>query len=64
MTSKDVKNMNRHIEIVKNMINDSRKGDLFNVELIQAAQEELKQETVDVITRAAEKSRAAKTASK
>lgn len=53
----DVDSLQRHIDIVKRMIADSRSGDLFNVDLIQAAQEEMKHETLDVITRAAEHSR-------
>lgn len=57
MNAEDLKNMERHIEIVKKMIEDSRKGELFNVDLIRAAQDELKAETLEVITRAAEKSR-------
>ncbi|KAG0676154.1 hypothetical protein C6P42_001352 [Pichia californica] len=57
MSEEDVNNIQRHIEIVKNIISDSRKGDLFNVELIRAAQEEMKQETLDVIMRAAKKSK-------
>ena len=57
MPAADVENLQRHIDIVKRMIADSRSGDLFNVDLIKAAQEEMKQETLEVITRAAEHSR-------
>lgn len=62
MSEEDRGNIERHIETVKRMIADSRKGDLFNVELIQAAQEEMKEETLDVITSAARKSREEKKA--
>lgn len=60
MIAEDKDNVNRHIDIVKRIIADSRSGELFNVELIQAAQAELKEETLAVIQRAAERSRAAK----
>ncbi|KGK32527.1 hypothetical protein JL09_g6866, partial [Pichia kudriavzevii] len=53
MSEEDRSSLTRHIEIVKRMINDSRNGDLFDVDLIKAAQEELKEETLAVITRAA-----------
>ena len=57
MSEEDRSSLTRHIEIVKRMINDSRNGDLFDVDLIKAAQEELKEETLAVITRAAAISR-------
>lgn len=55
-----LENINKHIETVKRMIEDSRHGDLFNLELIQAAQEELKAETLDVVNSAAKCNREAK----
>lgn len=57
MSPEDLEGIQRHIDIVNRMIADSRAGDLFNVDLIRAAQEEMKQETLDVITRAAERNR-------
>lgn len=57
MSAEDLEQMKKHIGIVKQMISDSRSGQLFNLELIQAAQEELKAETLAVVTRAAELSR-------
>jgi molecular chaperone DnaK len=57
MDDEDLKSVNKHIEIVKQMIEDSRHGDLFNAELINAAQEEMKEETLAVINRAAQRSR-------
>lgn len=57
MSPEDLESIQRHIDIVNRMIADSRAGDLFNVDLIRAAQEEMKQETLDVITRAAERNR-------
>ncbi|ODV84040.1 hypothetical protein CANARDRAFT_201827 [[Candida] arabinofermentans NRRL YB-2248] len=45
------------VHTVRRMIEDSRKGDLFDAELIKAAQEELKAETLIVIEGAAIKSK-------
>ncbi|GMF40393.1 unnamed protein product [[Candida] boidinii] len=56
----DVKMINeftKKIEIVKNMISDARKGDLNNGDLIKAAQEELKEETLNIIQQASNKSK-------
>ena len=61
MEPADLENMNKYITNVKRMIEDSRKGELFNVELIQAAQKELQAVTMDVVTRAGERSRSLKT---
>lgn len=57
ISAEDSEKLKRHIEVVKQMIDDSRTGQLFNLELIQAAQEELKAETLAIITHAAELSR-------
>jgi molecular chaperone DnaK len=61
MEPADLENMNKYITNVKRMVEDSRKGELFNVELIQAAQKELQTVTMDVVTRAGERSRSLKT---
>lgn len=55
MDSKDVENIKRHIDIVKRIIEDSRRGDLFNLEIVQAAQEEMKAETLELVTKAAQR---------
>jgi len=60
MLPEDLANVQKHVETVKRMIADSRSGDLFNVELIQAAQNEIKEETLEVVTRAAQRNRASK----
>ncbi|VEU21486.1 DEKNAAC102452 [Brettanomyces naardenensis] len=52
--------LSRKLEIVKSMIDDSRKGDLFDVDLIKAAQDELKDETMEIIQSAGQRSREAK----
>ena len=57
MDATDAENFTKHIEVVKQMVQDGRSGDLNNVEIINAAQEELKAETLEVITKAAENSR-------
>lgn len=54
---KMINEFNRKIEIVKNIISDARKGDLNNGELIKAAQEELKEETLNIIQQASNKSK-------
>ena len=62
MDATDAENFTKHIEVVKQMVQDGRSGDLNNVEIINAAQEELKAETLEVITKAAENSRKKKRA--
>lgn len=52
--------MEKHIEIVKRMVGDARSGDLQDLSVIQAAQEELKAETLETITKAAAAMRANK----
>ena len=63
MDATDAANFTKHIEVVKQMVKDGRSGDLNNVEIINAAQEELKAETLEVITKAAENSRKQKKSS-
>ena len=63
MDATDAENFTKHIEVVKQMVQDGRSGDLNNVEIINAAQEELKAETLEVITKAAENSRKQKKSS-
>ncbi|GMF82844.1 unnamed protein product [[Candida] boidinii] len=54
---KMINEFTKKIEIVKNMISDARKGDLNNGDLIKAAQEELKEETLNIIQQASNKSK-------
>ncbi|KAG7864700.1 hypothetical protein KL918_005339 [Ogataea parapolymorpha] len=49
--------LKRKLNTVKKMIDDSRKGDLFDQDLIKAAQEELQEEALQVIQKAAERSK-------
>ncbi|GMG55909.1 unnamed protein product [Ambrosiozyma monospora] len=53
-------NLSGKIQTVKTIIQDSRNGDLFDVDLIKAAQDELKAVTLEIIQEAAKKSRAEK----
>lgn len=53
----------KQIETVKRIVSDARSGELDNLALIQAAQEELKQSTLETITEAAKKSREQKSSS-
>lgn len=57
ITQQEKTTLDKKISIVKRMIEDSRKGDLFNVKLIKAAQDELKDETMEVIGNAGKRSR-------
>ncbi|QPG73434.1 hypothetical protein FOA43_000744 [Brettanomyces nanus] len=52
--------LGRKLSIVKRMISDSRSGDLFDVKLIKAAQVELKDETMEIIQNAGQRSRDAR----
>ncbi|GMM28053.1 hypothetical protein DAMA08_007690 [Martiniozyma asiatica (nom. inval.)] len=56
----DATAMEKHIDTVKRIIADARKGELNNVQLIQAAQQEMKEETLEIITKAATSSREVK----
>ncbi|GME85034.1 unnamed protein product [Ambrosiozyma monospora] len=60
INDEEKQNLSGKIETVKAMIQDSRNGDLFDVDLIKAAQEELKAVTLEIIQDAAKKSRAEK----
>lgn len=53
-----VENLTRQVETVKRIVSDARSGELTNLPLIQAAQEELKTETLSVVSQAAAASRA------
>lgn len=56
----DAEAMENHITVVKRIVADARSGDLNDMAVIQGAQEELKVETLEVITKAAAVSRAEK----
>lgn len=60
ISTEEMTAIKRKLKIVKQMISDSRKGDLFNIKLIKAAQDELKDDTMAVIQSAGKRSREAK----